>query len=49
MCHQPVQVPIVTRTSMRLLYIEGDGYVHLQNIKELTMREDLVLSASNGD
>jgi translation elongation factor IF5A len=43
MCHQTVQVPIVARVPMKLLYVNTDRYVQLQNDKDLTIREDLVL------
>jgi translation elongation factor IF5A len=43
MCHHMVQVPIVTRTPMKLLYMDDDYYVHLQNDKDLSVREDLIL------
>jgi translation initiation factor 5A len=43
MCHQTILIPTVTRIPMRVLFIEDDGHVHLQNDKTLTVREDLSL------
>lgn len=47
MCHQQVEVPVVTRTLWKLLYIEDDWYVHLQNSKDLSTRTDLSLPEDN--
>jgi translation elongation factor P/translation initiation factor 5A len=44
MSHQQLSAPFVSRVPMRVIYIENDGSIHLQNMTSLEMRDDLYIS-----